>query len=115
MSRRLVDMSPNRGVYEGDLKYGRCNGNVPEFHKDFPADPVNGEPRNKPVIPLKLVQPRDQRVWQADSLDHLAIKMAKQSMKKAQTKDGINYLRKLFQEHEHHLRANFHLTIKSKL
>lgn len=62
--QRLIDLSPRTGVYEGDLAYGRRNETEIVKHKDFPANrDENGNPINAPILPLKLVDPRDPTVW----------------------------------------------------
>jgi len=86
MKKQLIDYAPGTGVYEGDMRYGRANGNVPDKHGDYPANRENGVATNQPVVVLPLVQQRDPRVWTRDE----RVKEAKKSLDNSQ--HGINYL-----------------------
>lgn len=59
----LIDPSQGAGVYEGDLKYGRCLGTEPRNHRDYNAQRIKGVPTNKPVFCLPHVEKRDPDVW----------------------------------------------------
>lgn len=59
----LQDPSPRSGVYEGDLKYGRALGTLPEKGKDFPADRHDGHASNLPIVPLKPAFKRNPALW----------------------------------------------------
>lgn len=70
----LTDRSPSRGVYYGDLAYGRAEGNTPKPNKDYVACvDENGVPSNMPCVRLVLVTGRDPEVWKKDP----AVKEAK--------------------------------------
>lgn len=100
MKSRLVDYAPGDGIFRGDLVYGCCNGNTPSKHGDFPMSQGN-----KPIVPLKLVEPRDPEVWKRDpELDN-----------KNKEKEDFNYvticLVSKYKESYSHLRSNIHLTV----
>ncbi len=83
---RLLDRSQGKGIYEGDLKYGRKLGDSYIKGQDFPSADGN----NQPVVPLTLVEKRDPRVWRKDK----AIKTAKKHVDNSQ--HGINYVLKVY-------------------
>lgn len=60
--KRLADPALGNSQFQGDLAYGRCRGDVPVKHKDYPAQSKDGR-QNIPIVPLKLVEPRDPKVW----------------------------------------------------
>ncbi len=55
------DPSSGTGVFTGDLKYGRCQGNRLNLHHDYPAK-QDGQ-ANQPAAPLILRPKRDPQVW----------------------------------------------------
>jgi hypothetical protein len=58
------DVSPRTGVYEGDLKFGRCLGSTPVKKSDHSAERAeDGEAKNKPIAPLVPAFKRDQTFW----------------------------------------------------
>jgi hypothetical protein len=60
----IVDPSPRAGVFEGDLKYGRCEGTRFNKHSDFSSGrEERGTVVNKPAAPLVLQSKRDPEVW----------------------------------------------------
>jgi hypothetical protein len=61
----LQDPSPLTGVYEGDLKYGRCLESVPVKQKDYNAErsQETGEAQNKPIFALPPAFKRDETFW----------------------------------------------------
>lgn len=70
-SHRFEDPSRSQGKYEGDLKYGRCNGKIPIRGKDFDASPdQTGEAANQPVVSLVPALVRDPNIWQKDTRIH---------------------------------------------
>lgn len=104
MSKNLTDSSSRSGVYEGDLKYGRCNGTEYTKHSDYPADRVNGIPQNKPVVPLSLVKPRDPELWKKDP----SVNEKKRKVDNSQ--HFINHLLMSYKRNVNRLRAGIHLT-----
>lgn len=101
---KFVDEAPRTGVFEGDLKYGRCNGNVVSKHGDNPANRHNGIAKNQPVAPLTLVQPRDPEFWKRDP----RINEVKKNVNNSQ--HAINRLLETYKDNSDHLRANIHVT-----
>ncbi len=66
-NQSFEDVSPSVGVYEGDLKYGRCLETTPKRRKDFSAErQENGSSKNLPIAPLILQEQRDPRLWKKD-------------------------------------------------
>lgn len=63
----ILDPALGRGIFEGDLKYGRVS-KTDNMHKDYPAERVGGtgEARNCPIAPLILQGGRDPKVWKRD-------------------------------------------------
>ncbi len=108
MSCLLTDRSPSRGVYYGDLTYGRVNGNKGfERGKDFTANiGEHGVPNNMPAVRLVLVEPRDPEVWKKDP----NIKEAKKRRIDG-SQHAINLTMTMFKElyDNGSLRANFKL------
>jgi hypothetical protein len=102
---RLYDPTPAGSPYEGDLRYGRAFGTTPDKHRDFHAERVDGTPRNVPVVPLVLVQPRDPQVWKKDA----RIKEMKKSVDNSQ--HGVNYVLQAYQSQLNHMKSNLHLTV----
>ena len=104
---RLQDVSPGTGVFEGDLKYGRMNGNVPKRRTDFSAarDSETGEAHNRVMAPLVLVSQRDPELWAHDPL----VKQAKKELTNSQ--HGINYMLEAYQAFATAHNSNIHLTV----
>lgn len=99
MSKQINDPSLRTGVYEGNLAYGRCNGNMPDKHGDYSGA------HNKPISPLTLIRTRDPNVWKRDPL----VKEARKFMIETQSlKNGVI---NAYMENLKRLRANFHLTV----
>jgi hypothetical protein len=67
MKDKLVDYAEGKGVYQGDLKYGRTIEGERVKGKDSPSHKVDGVEQNPPVVALKLIQPRDPYVWTRDT------------------------------------------------
>jgi hypothetical protein len=65
MANRTVfeDRALGTGVFEGDLKYGRCHGRNFNRHKDYAANREEGSATNIAAAPLLLIRGRDPRVW----------------------------------------------------
>lgn len=106
MNSKIVDQSTNKGVYKGDLAYGRANGNVPVRGRDFTAEPdEDGNARNLPAAPLILVKERDPNVWTKDPM----IKQVKRDV--GQFQYSINQFINSYRENADHLRANIHVTV----
>jgi hypothetical protein len=63
MRNQIQDPAPMTGRYEGDLKYGRRNGD--EYNRnDYQANrDENGNSTNLPVFGLPLLSGRDPQVW----------------------------------------------------
>lgn len=60
----IQDPSTLSGVYEGDLRYGRCLVDVSRPSKDYQAErDENGQAKNKPVFGVPPQRPRDPEVW----------------------------------------------------
>lgn len=78
--KTLTDLSPGTGVYEGDLAYGRRDGNVYKRHNDYSADRGDGQAKNLPVMPLRLVRGRNPLLWKKDP----KVKEAKKSVSESQ-------------------------------
>lgn len=79
----IEDPSPLRGVYEGDLKYGRACETVVITGKDFQANrSEDGQAVNKPVVSLPMQSKRDAEVW----------KKSEQRIKKSEVGDGVDVL-----------------------
>jgi hypothetical protein len=104
--KKLVD--PGTGVYEGDLRYGRRKGDVVVKTEDFAAKRENGQPTNKPVCGLALVEKRNPELW-------------KKPVHKIPT-DVYNDAKfqmmvlEFYQHSLHRMKANIHITIdKSRL
>lgn len=52
------------GVYEGDLKYGRCSETTPTPHHDYHANrDGNGVATNSPIFSLPMAHKRDPKLW----------------------------------------------------
>lgn len=72
---KIEDYSNGRGVYQGDLKYGRTvNGATfkvvdgkKEHYRDVPSHIKEGVEQNPPAYCMPEVQPRDPEVWRKDS------------------------------------------------
>jgi len=96
---QLVDLSPRKGVFVGDLKYGRCNITTSERGHDFAGE------ENAPIAPLVLVANRDPEVWRRDS----RLKEARRKTRTSQYLD--NQLLNSYIENVDQMRANIHLTI----
>ncbi len=105
MKTRITDRASGTGVYEGDLKFGRCNGNVISKHGDVDARREDGVSTNQPVAPLVLVQQRDPKLWRRDT----RVKEVKKTVDNSQ--HGVNYVLKAFREHQHNLRMDVHLVV----
>lgn len=60
----IEDPAPAHSMlYEGDLKYGRCES-TPIAGKDFPANrDEKGIPKNRAAVELPLQQRRDPELW----------------------------------------------------
>lgn len=95
---RIHDPSSRRGVFVGDLKYGRRNCNVVS-RSDYTGE------NNLPVAPLKLIRPRNPIYWTKDR----GIK--KVSSKNSSWQQAINYLLISYSDNINKLKANYHLTI----
>lgn len=65
MTRNSIeDPSPLRGVYEGDLKYGRACETVVVHGKDYQANrDESGIAKNIPVVSLPYQSRRDADIW----------------------------------------------------
>lgn len=100
---KLVDRSS--GMYAGDLKYGRCNGNIPVNGRDFSSQ--NGS--NEPVMKLQLVRKRDPKLWRKDGRVSSAKKLVQNSQQ------GINYLLNVFLENQKRNSFNLKLRIGKQL
>lgn len=106
MSSRIVDQSIDKGVYKGDLAYGRADGNVPVRGRDFTAEPdEDGNARNLPAAPLVLVKERDPSVWARDPM----IKKVKRDV--GQFQYSVNQFIRSYKENVDHLKANIHVTV----
>jgi len=103
--RLINDPAPGMGSFEGDLKYGRAHGTNNEKGKDFAADRQNGVATNLPVMPLRLVQPRDPEIWRRD----LRVSEARKNLDNSQ--HGVNYLIQCFQSNLNDMRSNLKLKI----
>ncbi len=66
MQERFIDESPRTGLYEGDLKYGRCLEAEPKKRQDFAAERHNGVATNRPVVSLVLIEQRNPKFWRKD-------------------------------------------------
>lgn len=104
---RLTDLPPEGGKVEfADLAYGRANGEQPENGKDYPADwDESGKAKNKPIAPLRLVQPRDVALWTKDE----SVKDAKKNV--ARSQHYIDYMTQLYCGSLRFMRSNISLTI----
>jgi hypothetical protein len=67
MKDKIVDYTDGRGVYQGDLKYGRTVNGERVKGKDVSSHRVDGVEQNPPIAGLALVQPRDPYVWTRDT------------------------------------------------
>lgn len=105
MRTKITDRASGTGVYEGDLKFGRCNGTVLSKHGDVDARREDGIATNQPVAPLVLVQQRDPKVWKKDA----RLKEVKQSVDNSQ--HGVNYILRAFRDNQHSLRMDVHLIV----
>jgi len=105
MRTQLKDPHPTRGVFEGDLAYGRAFGNNPDKRKDYAADRVDGVAQNKPIAPLVLVAPRDPELWRRDK----RVVKAKRTLDNSQ--HGVNQMIKSYYEMLDYMKANIHLTV----
>lgn len=107
---KFVDDAPGTGVFEGDLKYGRCNGAIPSKHGDHSANRKDGIAMNIPVVPLTLVQPRDSTLWKKDP----RIKEVKKNVVRSQ--HAINKVLEIYHDNAPRMNANIHITFgKQKL
>lgn len=103
----ITDRSPGKGVYQGDLAYGRANGDMPVKDRDFSAHvQEDGKPKNKPCCQLVLTLPRDPTLWRKDP----AIKEAKKQDTSG-NQHATNVLLTTFVDCQRTLRANLSLTI----
>jgi hypothetical protein len=105
----INDMATGHGVYEGDLRYGRCNGTTPNRKGDYSANRQDGVATNKPVVPLILAHKRDPQVWKRDP----KLDIAKRSVSNSQ--HMINHMLHMFNEHMDKMNANIHLRVGRQL
>lgn len=108
--KKLIDKALGRGIYEGDLRYGRAFGNQIKHHNDYPADRINGEATNKPIVGLQLVEPVDVSLFKRDP----KVKVMKKSLDNSQ--HSVNYIIQSYGHFINHMKANISLRVgKTKL
>ena len=105
MKTKLIDKALGTGVFEGDLKFGRCMGNILSKHGDVDAGRQDGIPTNQPIAPLVLVQRRDPHVWKKNP----AIKIVKSNLNPSQ--HSVNYILKSFRENKSSSNMNIKLVV----
>lgn len=104
-STTFKDEALGSGVYEGDLAYGRALVEEKVKGKDFPAEREGTEAKNKPLMPLKLVQQRDVALWTKDN----TIKDAKKNVVNSQ--HYVNHIIQTYVDHANFMRANITLRV----
>lgn len=107
---RFTDLAPETGKTEfADLKYGRANGVEPENGKDYPAEwDEKGVAKNKPIMSVKFIEPRDGTVWKKDG----SVKDAKKEIGYSQ--HYVNHLLQTYIGSKRYLRSNIHVTVGSQ-
>ena len=105
--RMIVDYSLRTGVFEGDLAYGRQDRRTVVKHEDFPAmRDENGKARNRPIMRLKLVKPRDPSVWESKC------RLKKKRRAKVNTMQFQMEVLEAYKENLAQMRANMHVSIR---
>ncbi len=105
----IVDPASGSGIYEGDLRYGRCNGTKVSRKGDFTANRKDGVATNQPVVSLSPAFKRDSEVWKRDP----KVLIAKRKVSNSQ--HIVNYLLHSFAESMHGVTSNVHIRIGRQL